>query len=106
MKKKNFPLLLMLTAGFITALMTMVWEYPLKTKLAALLLVLLVFYLLGSIVVWLLDYFDKQNKAKEEEAAALKEQEQSQEARTQEQAQETKTQQGQTAKEQGGDQNG
>ena len=98
MKRKNFPLLLMLVAGFITAIMTMVWEYPLKIKLAALLLVLLVFYLLGSIMVWILDYFDKQNKArkeKEEEEAALKEQEQNAEA-----------QQDQTTKEQGGDQNG
>lgn len=62
MKRKYLPLILMLLAGAITAIVTYVKQYPMIQRLSALLAVLLVFYVLGSIFVWLLDTFEKQNE--------------------------------------------
>ena len=67
MNRKYLPLLLMLSAGAFTAIMTTVFEYSLKDKLLLLLGVLLLFCFLGSLVKSLLDYFDKQNAKKAEE---------------------------------------
>lgn len=75
MNRKLLPLLLMLIAGAITSVMTFVWGYSLKDKLFALLLVLLIFYFLGSVMKWLLDYFDRQNERKAEEAGEVIEKE-------------------------------
>lgn len=68
MDRRLLPLILMLIAGGITAVMSFALGYPLKDKLFALLLVLLIFYFLGRFIQSLLDYFDKQNaeRAKEE----------------------------------------
>lgn len=74
MNRKNLPLLLMLIAGAVTAIMTFVLRYPLKSKLQALLIVLLIFYFIGSLIKWMLDLFDKQNEAKtDEEGEAVEE---------------------------------
>ncbi|MCH5274789.1 MAG: hypothetical protein J1E65_03025 [Lachnospiraceae bacterium] len=62
MKRKYLPLILMLLAGAITAIITYVKQYAMIQRLSALLAVLLVFYVLGSIFVWLLDTFEKQNE--------------------------------------------
>lgn len=62
MKRKYLPLILMLLAGAITAIVTYVKQYTMIQRLSALLAVLLVFYVLGSIFVWLLDTFEKQNE--------------------------------------------
>lgn len=64
MNRKNIPLLLMLPAGAVTFIITMIQGYVMVEKLAILLAVLVLFYLLGSILVWTLNYFDKQNEEK------------------------------------------
>ena len=68
MNRKLIPLILMLIAGGVTAVMSFVSGYSLRDKLLALLLVLLIFYFLGSLIQFLLDLFDKQNeeRAKQE----------------------------------------
>lgn len=64
MNRKKMPLVLMLTAGAITCIITFVMKYAIIWKLAALLLVLVIFYTLGSILKWVLDAFDRQNEKK------------------------------------------
>lgn len=75
MNRKNMPLVLMLVAGAITCVITFIQKYSVLEKLVSLLVVLVVFYLLGSLLRWTLDYFDGQNdrRRKEEEEAAQKE---------------------------------
>lgn len=67
MNRKNLPLLLMLTAGAVTCVITFVKKYSTVEKLAFLLSVLILFYLLGSVLKWTLDYFDMQNERKRQE---------------------------------------
>lgn len=62
MFRKYIPLILMLSAGAVTCVITMVREYPILQQLVVLLVVLVLFYLLGSIVKWTLDFFDRQNE--------------------------------------------
>ncbi|MCH5271195.1 MAG: hypothetical protein J1E83_10660 [Lachnospiraceae bacterium] len=62
MKRKYMPLILMLLAGAITAIITFIKQYTMIQRLSALLAVLLIFYVLGSIFKWLLDTFEKQNE--------------------------------------------
>lgn len=62
MNRKNLPLLLMLTAGTVTCIITYIEKYTLFGKLLSLFVVLLIFYLLGSILKWTLDFFDMQNE--------------------------------------------
>ena len=81
MNRKLFPPILMLVAGLITSIRTFYLKYDTKTALIILLVVLIVFYILGSVIKFILDVFDKQNekraldegevieKAAEEEAA-------------------------------------
>lgn len=72
MNRKNLPLILMLVAGAVTCVITMVYNYSGLGRLTALLISLLVFYFLGSVMKWTLDSFDRQNEDKkkaEEEAA-------------------------------------
>ena len=81
MNRKNMPLLLMLTAGACTCIVTLVRSYSVLAGLVALFAVMLLFYCLGSVIRLLLDRFDRQNeeKAKQEqeekaeEAAAAEE---------------------------------
>lgn len=87
MNRKYMPLILMLVAGAVTSIITFIRHYTLLQKLTALLIVLIIFYVLGSALKWALDFFDAQNekaaldegevieKEKEEEAdEALEEQ--------------------------------
>ena len=67
MNRKNIPLLLMLTAGAVTCIITYIKKYPVNTQLIALFAVLVVFYVLGSVLVWTLDYFERQNEEKRAE---------------------------------------
>lgn len=69
------PLILMLTAGAVTCIITFVQKYSVLGKLTALLVVLVIFYLLGSILRWTLDYFDKQNEEKSKEEGEVIEKE-------------------------------
>lgn len=62
MNRKNLPLLLMLAAGAVTCIITFIEQYSMLQKLVALFVVLLVFYLIGSMFKWLLDFFDAQNE--------------------------------------------
>ena len=69
MNRKNMPLILMLTAGACTCIVTMVQAYSVLASLVALFAVMLLFYCLRSGVRLLLDRFDRQNeeKAKQEQ---------------------------------------
>ena len=62
MNRKNLPLLLMLTAGAVTCIITYIEKYTMVEKLVSLFFVLLLFYILGCIMKWTLDYFEKQNE--------------------------------------------
>lgn len=62
MFRRNIPLILMLTAGAITCVITMIRKYPMLQQLMVQFGVLVLFYLLGSIIKWTLDYFDRQNE--------------------------------------------
>lgn len=64
MNRKNMPLLLMLTAGAATCVITYIRNDSVIVKLVSLFVVLLVFYILGSAMKWTLDYFDRQNEEK------------------------------------------
>lgn len=78
MNRKNMPLLLMLTAGACTCIVTLVRSYSVLAGLVALFAVMLLFYCLGSVIRLLLDRFDRQNEEKakqEQEEKALQEEE-------------------------------
>lgn len=64
MNRKNMPLILMLTAGACTCIVTMVQAYSVLASLVALFAVMLLFYCLGNGVRLLLDHFDRQNEEK------------------------------------------
>ena len=61
------PLLLMLVAGAVTCIITFIQKYSILEKLVSLFVVLLIFYFLGSLLKWTLDYFDEQNAKKNAE---------------------------------------
>ena len=81
LNRNSIPLVLMLVAGAVTCIFTLVNDYPVWEKLLSLLIVLLVFYFLGSLLCWVLDTFDIQNakRAKEEGEVIEKESEEEQE---------------------------
>jgi len=62
MNRKLLPPILMLVAGLITSIRTFYLNYDIKTALIILLVVLIIFYILGSIIKYVLDVFDKQNE--------------------------------------------
>lgn len=66
MNRKNMPLIVMLVAGAVTCVITFVNHYSVFGKLVSLLAVLLIFYFLGSLLKWALDYFDAQNEKEKE----------------------------------------
>jgi len=61
MKRKLLPLTMMLSAGLVTAVITFIRGDSIIYKLASLLIVFLVFYVIGSVIVMFLDHFDKVN---------------------------------------------
>ncbi len=61
MKRQQLPLLLMLIAGAITSITVYMRGLGLKIMLIALLAALVAFYFLGSIIVSILDGFDRRN---------------------------------------------
>ncbi|MCM1025669.1 MAG: hypothetical protein NC432_04500 [Roseburia sp.] len=72
MNRKNMPLILMLTAGAVTCIITFLKGYPTVVKLSLLFAVLLLFYVLGSILKGTLDYFEAQNeKTRQEEGEVI-----------------------------------
>lgn len=64
MDRKNLPLLLMLVTGIVTCVITFIEKYTMIAKLVSLFVVLLLFYVLGSVLKWTLDFFDRQNEEK------------------------------------------
>lgn len=68
MNRKMLPLLFMLLSGGITCIATWIHGYSAVEKLVILLIVLLIFGTLGSILQHTINYFDKQNQKKLEEA--------------------------------------
>lgn len=75
MNRNNLPLVLMLVAGAITCVLNLIRGYAMLNQLTALLIVLVLFYILGSILKWTLDYFDKQNEQKAAEEGEVIEKE-------------------------------
>lgn len=75
MNRKNMPLILMLVAGGVTCIITFIQNYSVLRKLVSLLIVLLVFYFLGSLLRWTLDYFEQQNEKKSKEEGEVIEKE-------------------------------
>lgn len=83
MNRKNLPLLLMLLAGAVTCIVTYIQKYTMAAKLVSLFVVLLIFFILGSVLKWTLDYFERQNeeKLREEGEVIEKDPEETQDAR-------------------------
>ena len=52
---------MMLSAGLVTAVITFIRGDSIIYKLASLLIVFLIFYVIGSVIVMFLDHFDKVN---------------------------------------------
>lgn len=75
MNRKNIPMVLMLLAGAVTCIITFIREYAMVERLAILLGVLVLFYLLGNILMWTLNYFDMQNEQKRKEEGEVIEKE-------------------------------
>lgn len=67
MNRRNLPLILMLVAGAITCIITLARGYSVLGSLVALFAVLVIFYFLGSVMKWTLDYFDRENEKKNQE---------------------------------------
>ena len=75
MKRKNLPLIIMLSAGAITSIATYVKGYELLEKLLMLLVTFVVFYGLGCLLVGTMNHFDKVNherRLEEEKAERLR----------------------------------
>ena len=70
MKRRLLPLTLMLIAGLVTVIITFIRGYSIIYKLVSLLAVFLIFYLVGSVIVYFLDHFDKVNADAAKAAAA------------------------------------
>lgn len=68
MNRKNFPMLLMLVSGIVSCIYTFILQYSTLNKLICLFVVMLVFYILGSVMVWVVDSFkaESENQLKEE----------------------------------------
>jgi len=75
MNRKNIPLVLMLSAGAVTCIITFIQQHTMVERLAVLLAVLVLFYLLGSVLVWTLNYFEMQNEQKLKEEGEVIEKE-------------------------------
>lgn len=89
MNRRNLPLLLMLTAGAITCIITFFREYTLLEKLIALFVVMLIFCVLGSVLKGTLDYFDVQNEKRLKEEGEVIEKGSDESEDSQEQVDET-----------------
>lgn len=75
MNRKNLPLILMLAAGAVTCVINLIRQYSMLDQLIVLFVVLVVFYILGCVLKWTLDLFDRQNEEKTPEEGAVVEKE-------------------------------
>ncbi|MCD7835339.1 MAG: hypothetical protein LUG83_01485 [Lachnospiraceae bacterium] len=71
MNRNNMPLILMLVAGAVTCVITFFQDYTAFDRLLILFIVLLVFYILGSIIKHVLNYFDMINEKRMKEAGEV-----------------------------------
>lgn len=78
MNRKSMPLVMMLIAGAVISIITYVRNYSIVGRLTALLVVLVIFYVLGSVLRWVLDTFDRQNEIQSLEEGEVTEKEISQ----------------------------
>ena len=62
MNRNTLPLILMLATGGVTCIITYAMDYTITQKLIYLLVVLVLFYFLGNVIKWTLNYFDRQNE--------------------------------------------
>ena len=78
MNRRKLPLILMLVAGAVTCIITLIRKYSVLHSLIALFGAFVIFFFLGSVMKWTLDYFERENekKRKEAEEAAAQEEEQ------------------------------
>lgn len=88
MNRKSIPLVLMLLAGVVTCIITFVRKYSVIDKLVALLAVLVIFLILGNILRFTLDYFDRENEKRALEEGEVIEKENESEQKTEGGAQE------------------
>ena len=91
MKRKLLPPFVMLTAGLITSIRTFCLHYDTKSSLIILLVVLIVFYALGSGLKFLLDTFDKENEKKALDEGEVIEKEAEEESETEDKAEDSVT---------------
>lgn len=75
MNRKNLPLILMLVAGAVTCIISLIQNYSIFRSLVHLFIVLVVFFILGSIMKWTLDYFDRENEKRNQEEGEVIEKE-------------------------------
>lgn len=75
MKRKNIPIILMLVAGMISSLFTMIRGETLLYRMTALLCTMVLFYGLGQLLYSMLNYFDRENEKRLAAEKALLEQE-------------------------------
>jgi phosphotransferase system glucose/maltose/N-acetylglucosamine-specific IIC component len=71
MNRNNMPLILMLVAGAVTCIITFLNSYTISQRLLILFIVLLVFYILGTIMKSTLNYFDRLNEKRSKEAGEV-----------------------------------
>lgn len=62
MNRRNIALVLMLSAGAVTCVVNIIRRYALLHQLIILFVVLVLFYGLGCLIQWTLDFFDEQNE--------------------------------------------
>ena len=97
MNRKILPLLLMLIAAAVTSIITFINHYSTLAKLVSLFVVMLIFYVLGSVLKWTLDYFDAQNEKRLQEEGEVIEKEVEGQEGAQEQNQEQEPQEAESA---------
>lgn len=91
MKRKLLPPFIMLVAGLIASIRTFFLHYDTKSSLIILLVVLVVFYVLGSILKYVLDTFDKENEKKALDEGEVIEKEAEEESETENEAEDSDT---------------
>lgn len=91
MKRKLLPAIIMLTAGLITSIRTWLLHYDTKRALIILLVVLIVFYALGSVLKYVLDVFEAQNEQKALDEGEVIEKEAEEESESSEEAEDSVT---------------
>lgn len=75
MNRRNLPMILMLVAGAATCIITLIQQYSILKSLVSLFIVLVVFFFLGSVMKWTLDYFDRENEKRAQEEGEVIEKE-------------------------------